>query len=152
MSIMDTSNTCPVCHGYTNFRAPQCDCPANNKEEPEDNSEEKKYKITYTAECHPEGIPKSDVIEQGVGACDCLLIASILGQPGGPGGLSVVFASLNGFKGSGVSLDPMQEFNIFSMFAHYLAEELPPGKPREICQEAFDQIKEWLLLRRPPMA
>jgi hypothetical protein len=109
--------------------------------------EEQKYRITYNADCHPEGIPKSEVIKQGIGGCDCLLIASILGQPGGPGGLSVQFASLNGFKGSGVSLDPMQEFNIFGMFAHYLMEDLPPGRPREICQEAFEQVQEWVLTR-----
>lgn len=114
---------------------------------------EQKYRITYTVIPHPEGISKSEVREQGLGGCDCLLIASILGQPGGPGGLDVQFASLNGFRGHGVSLDPMQEFNIFSMFAHYLAEELPSGsRPQEICKEAFEQVKEWLLSKRPPMA
>ena len=114
--------------------------------------EDQKYRITYTAVPHPEGISKSEVREQGLGGCDCLLIASILGQPGGPGGLDVEFGSLNGFKGWGEGLDPMQEFNIFSMFAHRLADDLPPGRPREICQDAFDQVKEWLLLKRDPMA
>lgn len=65
---------------------------------------EQKYRITYTVIPHPEGISKSEVREQGLGGCDCLLIASILGQPGGPGGLDVQFASLNGFRGHGVSL------------------------------------------------
>lgn len=113
--------------------------------------DETKYRVTYNVNCHPEGVGIDYIEENELGACDCLFIASILGQPGGPGSLSVKFASLNGFKGSGVPLTPLQEFNIFGMLAHYLADNLPAGKEQEICQNAFEQIRElvtsWLKIK-----
>jgi len=143
MSTVDIEARCPACNGYQHvLREPVCSCHREAAEE------ERKYRLTYTGKAHPEGLAKKD-IPSGFGACDCLFLASILGQPGGPGPLSVQFASLNGFKGECESLEPMQEFNIFGMFAHYLAETLPAGsQAQQICQGTFDRIQQMVLNRK----
>jgi len=40
----------------------------------------------------------------------------------------------------------MQEFNIFGVFAHYLAETLPDGSDaQKVCQSTFEQIQKLVL-------
>lgn len=146
MTLVDTTRKCSKCGGnIIPFRAPICTCPLEAGESADPKKEERQYRVTYNGKAHPDGIAKKDIPE-GAGACDCLFIASILGQPGGPGPLDVQFASLNGFKGDGEPLEPMQEFNIFGMFAHYLAETLPEGSdPQKVCQETFEKIQSLVL-------
>lgn len=98
---------------------------------------EHKYRVTYDVTPHPEGLTK-DELTPGRGACDGLVLASILGHPGGPGDLSVAFVSLDGF--TGLELTPEQQFLIWAMWAHALAEKLS-GSQRDLCQLVHDTIK-----------
>jgi len=105
--------------------------------------EEHRYKIAYQVELPENGITKEELAERRVGGCDCIVVASIIGRPGGPGGLSTVIVSLDGFTGG--DLTPEQQFQIWSTWAHALMEQLPEGTRKDICREAFKAVKTRIL-------
>jgi len=100
-----------------------------------------KYHITYNIQPHPAGLT-ADEIPEGHGACDCLAVASIIGQPGGPGPLSVVFISANGLNGGQRDLTPEQQFQIWALWAEILISALPNGMRRGICSFASGAVEE----------
>lgn len=99
-----------------------------------------KYHITYVIEPHPEGLTREQIPADGsVGACDCIVLYSVIGVPGGPGGLSTMVTSLNGQTGKG--LTPEQEFQLWALWAHDLMQKLPHGGRRDLTSLVHSQLR-----------
>jgi len=101
------------------------------------------FYITYRIDRHPEGITKDEVLEmrkkEDVGACDNIVIASIIGTPGTNEELSAVFASV---AKDGGKLTDDQMWTIWAVWAACLAksETLDSGK-RDLCQIVVNAIR-----------
>lgn len=97
-----------------------------------------KYHVLYRMEAKPLGITKDEI--SGVdGASDCLVVHSVMGVPGSPGGLSVATLSLNGTTGE--ELTPDQLFVVWSLFTNMLAGKLEPGWKRDLTSSAFETVR-----------
>ncbi len=112
-------------------------------------NEDHKYKIAYSVEL-TDGATEEELshyqLDPGVGGCDCLVIASIIGQPGGPGSLSTAIITVDGHTKK--DLTPEQQFQIWNTWAQALVEQLPKGPRRDICMEAFNATKAYIKRQR----
>lgn len=98
-----------------------------------------RYHILYTATPQPKGLPREE-IPPGNGACDCIVVHSIIGVPGSAGPLSVAVVSLNGTDGS--ELTPEQQFTVWSLWADSLAKRLPEGGRKLLAQAVIDSVRD----------
>lgn len=80
-------------------------------------STEQKYHVTYDVTPHPEGIAHAE-IPKGHGACDALLVASII-YPA-DGSLSIHYAGRDGRTGE--ELAPKEMWKAWLLLAGYLAK------------------------------
>jgi hypothetical protein len=104
---------------------------------------DRKYYLTYKFENHPDGLPLSEVerLEGKGGACDAVFLMSILFRE--DGGLSFQDWSCDGRTGDGLGID--MYFKIWAHFAGMLAEQLPPGGRRDLCESVFETIRAVIL-------
>jgi hypothetical protein len=99
-----------------------------------------KYHVTYKIEPHPEGLTREQIPADGsVGACDCIVLYSVIGVPGDGKGLSAVIATLNGTNGE--PLTPEQQFQLWTLWAHELMQKLPPGGRRDLASVVHNAIR-----------
>jgi hypothetical protein len=99
------------------------------------------YPITYTLEHHNP--PLEELPGANYGACDNLLLISIMGRPGGPGGLSVAALSMNGETGE--ELTAQQVWQVWSILGIGLIDDLGPNDPRRIiCQHVLELTRKML--------
>jgi hypothetical protein len=98
----------------------------------------KKYHLTYTIARHPEGITKEEIPE-GYGACDCIIIHSIIGAPENGKQLSMATVSQDGQKEQ--PLSPEQLFAMWVIFAKELVETMPPGNRQQLAEHVFEVVK-----------
>lgn len=102
-----------------------------------------RYKITYNAEVHPEGIVKAD-IPKGQGATDDLIIGSIIRDNEGWNSYATI--SLSGKTGD--ALDPIDLFRYWLFLSEHLNETLPPGWQRDLTTESFEKARGIILAER----
>lgn len=102
-----------------------------------------KYHAFYKFEARPEGVPRID-IPDGWGACDALLITSII--YGADGSVSTAFIGMDGTEAG--PLKPYDYFRTWSMLADTLANhEGLSEQARQICRESFQMVKSRMLGR-----
>jgi len=95
------------------------------------------YHMIYEATSKPDGIEKADVPE-GFGACDALILGSIIYPP--DGSLSLQMASLDGRTGA--ELTDLELFKMWSLMAGHLAESTTLSDPkRQVAALLFDMIR-----------
>lgn len=102
-----------------------------------------KYNITYKVNHHPDGLTKEQLNEMGddeLGACDNIILISLMGTPGKKENLSTMFVSRTSDDDE---LDANQMFTIWSVWTAALAgdETLSPGR-RAMCQSVLDAIRQ----------
>lgn len=96
-----------------------------------------KYRLTWNYEAHPEGITK-DQVPKNNGACDAMLVASILYPP--DGSLSVMFAGHDGRTAG--ELEDREWFKVFVLLAARLGQSESLGEAeRTFAQATFDVIR-----------
>lgn len=107
---------------------------------------EHKYKLQYKVFPKPEGISNEkaaeDANKDGTGACDAMLLASIIYPE--DGSLSIFFMGIDGR--SGKELADNEWFKVWAMLTSRLARShtLAPGK-RDFCATVFETYRELLL-------
>jgi len=103
-----------------------------------------KYKIEYNLVHHPEGVDGEVIKKKGAGACDSIVILSILNLHGGD--CSIATISMNGETGKG---DAGETFKAWAILANVLMDEKQlPDWQREICGEAHRDVRDQLFLHR----
>lgn len=105
-------------------------------------TDENTYRVVYHVDPQPEGITKERLLEEygedSIGACDGVIIHSILGTPGGPGSLSHALISYDGIKKA--PMTPEQEFQIWALWAHRLVDTMPKDDNRRRIAEGVHNI------------
>lgn len=108
-------------------------------------TEEDRYTTTYAINLHPDGITR-DEIGEDQGACDSLVVLSIIGTPGGPGPLSV--ATVSYFEGTAEDIPPDRLFNVWFMWTFALKDKLSPGNEKAFLEAITDALGEAKLRAR----
>lgn len=108
-------------------------------------SDEARYRLTWSAEVHPEGLTPERVPD-GRGACDAMLFASIIYPP--DGSMSVQMLGVDGRR-SDRELQDGEWFKVWSQLAKTLSEskELPMGEC-QLCRYVFEIVREAVLASR----
>ena len=88
---------------------------------------EQRWHATYATHLHPEGLTREQVPE-GHGACDALVIASLI-YPS-DGSFSSMFVARDGRTKDG-ELSAHEQFKAWSLWAGKLATSLDPGTVRQ---------------------
>ncbi len=110
-----------------------------------------KYHITYSIDHHPEGLTKDEVVKKAdggdLGACDSIILISMMGTPNKKEGLSTIIVSRTKDDGE---LTPDQMFTVWSVWTAALAEDknLSPGR-RALCQGVVETIRAALGIKLP---
>ena len=101
------------------------------------------YKLLYQVETKPEGVKKEDV-PKGYGACDALLLASLIYPE--DGSLSLYFVGRDGRTGE--ELQDHEWFKVWGLLAHRLAKSktLDEGR-KSLCAQVHQVI--WDALNAP---
>jgi len=105
---------------------------------------EKRYPVTYQVEFHDPGLTKEQIKADGrdLGACDGLLITSIIWPPDG----SASYAQVSRDGRTGKDLSPEALFKIWAVMAADLAASPQLGTgARELCGEVHRAITAALL-------
>jgi hypothetical protein len=112
-----------------------------------------KYKLTYRIKGYPNGLTKDELGplakssqgEDGFGACDAMLMASIIYPE--DGSLSILFVGHDGRTNTELSDD--EWFKVWSMLSGRLADSktLGPGR-RALCQSVIETLRETMLAAR----
>jgi len=103
-----------------------------------------KYKITYKIDHHPEGLTKEAARElaesTGIGACDNIILISLMGTPGKKETLSTIIVSRTGEDDG--ELTDEQMFVVWSVWTAALADSktLSSGK-RELCSAVIATVR-----------
>lgn len=110
--------------------------------------EEKRYRLTYQVDQHPDGITEKELDERpgDHGACDAILLCSVLGKFG-EGALSTMWMGIDGNPGKG-DMTPLNMFQLWSILAANLSENLPDGPHQMIAQNAIDNVRALLAAAR----
>lgn len=101
-----------------------------------------KYYLTYSLKPHPDGIGAHEILKHGIGACDAIVIGSIL--KGKDGSHTQAICSLDGKSNKPLSDNEL--FKFWCMLAGQLAEQasdLEEGK-RKFCQVVINSIREFI--------
>lgn len=98
---------------------------------------DRKYAIEYDIKFHKDGVTV-DELGKGNGACDNIVIHSIIGTPGGPGPLSVMTISRAGATGE--ELTPKQLFIIWTLMTKTLVDKLDDGWRKDLCVGIWETI------------
>jgi len=93
------------------------------------------YYLKYHVEGVKEGFTVDEVENPHGGACDCVVIGSILGTPLQGGSVSYAFFGVDGHTSD--QLTPAQMFRAGVAWSHALIDCLPLGRQRAICIDAF---------------
>lgn len=101
------------------------------------------YHLTYNVIRHPKGILKR-AIPQGHGACDRLLICSII--DGKDGGVSYAMLSRDGKTGD--KLSPIELFKVWAVLAKALTKKDVPSTIRQLCGSVHEAVKSAVLHSR----
>ena len=103
-----------------------------------------KYRFTYSFEPHPDGI-LSDDIPNGHGACDAIVLGSIIYPE--DGSLSTMVLSSDGRTGK--DLDDNEIFKFWTVLAKQLSEskQLSEGK-LALCIDVFRTVQKAILQHR----
>jgi|GEM_PF-3775579 hypothetical protein len=101
-----------------------------------------RYRIIYKVEHHPDGVPEDQIRVSGFGACDAILVGSLLYPD--DGSYSSMFVSLDGRTGE--ELDSAEIWKAWTMLAKNLADEttLSPWK-RALARNVFDVVRDVIL-------
>jgi hypothetical protein len=104
---------------------------------------DRKYHLTYKFENHPDGLSLGEVerLEGKGGACDAVFLMSILFTK--EGGLSFQDWSCDGRTGDGLDID--MHFKVWTYLSKLLAEQLPAGGRRDLCESVFETIRAVIL-------
>lgn len=104
-----------------------------------------KYHLTYDIERHKDGIAK-DKIPEGHGACDHVILCSIIDSS--DGGVSRAFVSMNGKTGE--ALEPIELFQAWVMLAMQLSQTLTHKHVQKalLCKHVFETVRSWVLEAR----
>lgn len=108
----------------------------------------KRYNITYKIDHHPDGLTREQVTEmEDVGACDNIILISLMGTPNKNEGLSTIIVSRTHDDGE---LTPDQMFTVWAVWSAILAEDknLGPGR-RALCQQVVSTIRAALGITLP---
>jgi len=99
------------------------------------------YKLLYDITVEEKGVLKKDIPE-GMGACDALLISSVI-YPA-DGSFSINFISVDGQTNTDMTFDEL--FKIWAIMANMLSEHknATPGKAA-LCNQVFDVIRAALI-------
>ena len=103
------------------------------------------YRLVYHVQPYPEGISRERIakmqMEQDVGACDALLLVSILYPE--DGSLSLQMVGCDGRTGK--TLDDLELFKVWTMLAKHLSEsETLSGVKKEYAGRVFTDISNAL--------
>lgn len=101
------------------------------------------YHLTYDVRAHPKGISEPDRPDGG--ACDAIVISSIIGQLG-EGMVSIALASLDGRTGE--AIPPEDLFTVWAGMAYHLGETMPDGGRRELARFVHERVREAILAAR----
>lgn len=103
-----------------------------------------RYRLTYEVKAHPASIGREDVPE-GHGACDAVLLASIIYPP--DGSYSVLFVGEDGRTGK--ELADSEWFKVWAMLARRLSlsETLDEGR-KELAAMTFEAFRAAILAKR----
>ncbi len=102
-----------------------------------------KYHITYHLEHHPDGLERCDIDPNKVGACDNIVMLSIMGTPGEAETLSVAAVSLAGKTGE--RMTRRQEWVAWTVWTASLANAKDLSEvPRALCRHVADILREAL--------
>lgn len=106
---------------------------------------EKCYRLTYQVDQHPDGITAKELDErpEDLGACDAILLCSVLGKFG-EGPLSTMWMGIDGNPGKG-DMTPFNMFQLWSILAANLSDNLPPSPQKMIAQHAIDSVRALLV-------
>lgn len=94
--------------------------------------------MTYNMKLYPQGITKDQLTEDD-GACDCIVVHSILGTPG-KGPISMVTLAFNGVTDA--PLAPEHIFSVWVLLASQLMDTLPNSWRRKLCRFVFETVRE----------
>lgn len=106
---------------------------------------EHKYRLSYRLDPLDPPLGKEEVIkrqEEGFGACDAMLVASIIYPE--DGSYSLQFMSQDGRTGE--DLTDLEMFKVWSMLSSRLAQSatLDPGR-KMLCRVTFETIRDAIL-------
>lgn len=102
---------------------------------------EQRYRITYSLKSHPKGIDKKD-IPKGHGACDALLIASLIYPQ--DGSLSLLFVGKDGRTDG--ELDDREWFKVWVFLASRLSKSKTLDRGRcELAGMTFEVFRAAML-------
>ncbi len=109
--------------------------------------EEQTCALTYDICIEERPIKRAEVEAQERGACDSILMVSVLHldeqEDMLDGATSSMMVGLNGRANR--PLNPLEIFQIWTGIAHKLSQELPPGTPsRELCEDVNTAVKDML--------
>ena len=100
--------------------------------------DERTYKVTYKISFWEKGINAETVRVNDWGACDALLLVSVI--HGADGSVSYAFPSSDGDAGKELSDD--EKFKIWAVMAHQLSESKTLGNGRRsLCNVIHETIK-----------
>lgn len=97
---------------------------------------EHKYRLTYQADPHPDGLTK-DELPEGAGACDALVLMSLIYPKDGSYSWDLVTHDGR----SDAELDGDELWKAWLMLTRHLSlrEDMRPGK-KEVCTNIFNQV------------
>lgn len=104
------------------------------------------YHLTYKFEAHEEAISREDVPDDH-GACDAAFVYSIIHAD--DGSVSYQDWSVDGRTGESLGVDAY--FKIWTILAGALAEKLPEGGRKQLCEETFERVRTAMLSSRTPI-
>ena len=104
------------------------------------------YRLTYEIKRHDPPLTEEQLKRQegDVGACDSLLICSVMGDPdpGTATGISALWFGVHGEKDD--ELTPDAEFKLWALLAHRLIDRLPDGGRRDLVTQVREAIRSAL--------
>ena len=107
------------------------------------------YAITYVADSHDPPVLMPD--GSGRGACDSIIIASIIHSDGQTemldGSTSTALISVNGRTRK--ELTPTEIFQVWATMANHLVGRLPRGGSQAMCKTVVDIVREAVDGREP---
>ena len=106
-----------------------------------------KYYITYLIERHPSGLSQEEVMgltkDKDIGACDNIILISLMGTPGKNEGLSTIITSMTGEDDGELTDDQM--FIVWAVWTAALAKSKTLSlSKRDLCKAVHYTIRSAL--------